>query len=162
MEFNFTEENKKTLNILRAKCKVAGLGDVVTREFRVDENGNLSSTPPDPLKKRKIVAADIEIGVPTRAAEEEVDPNRFGTVTFFDTSKGYGFIKDRDSQDSIFSHINGHLEQIQEGDKVTFRTEKGMKGLNAVDVKIAKKEVVAPAPAAEATETPEAPAETAE
>lgn len=44
MEFNFTEENKKTLNILRAKCKVAGLGDVVTREFRVDENGNLDDS----------------------------------------------------------------------------------------------------------------------
>jgi cold shock CspA family protein len=159
------EEKDKRKEERKANGGTASFDDMIAY---VDENGNLSSTPPDPLKKRKIVAADIEIGVPTRAAEEEVDPNRFGTVTFFDTSKGYGFIKDRDSQDSIFSHINGHLEQIQEADKVTFRTEKGMKGLNAVDVKIAKKEVVAPAPALEATETPEAPekqevaAETAE
>jgi len=145
------EDKDKRKEERKANGGTASFDDMIAY---VDENGNLSSTPPDPLKKRKIVAADIEIGVPTRAAEEEVDPNRFGTVTFFDTSKGYGFIKDRDSQDSIFSHINGHLEQIQEGDKVTFRTEKGMKGLNAVDVKIAKKEVVAPAPVPEATETP--------
>ena len=104
----------------------------------VDEDGNLTDTPPDPLKKKKFVAADIEIGIPTRAAEDEVDPNRHGTVTFFDTSKGYGFIKDRDSQDSVFSHINAHIDQIQEGDKVTFRMERGMKGMNAVDVKLEK------------------------
>lgn len=104
----------------------------------VDENGNLTDTPPDPLKKKKFVAADIEIGVPTREAEDEVDPNRHGTVTFFDTSKGYGFIKDRDSQESVFSHINSHIDQIQEGDKVTFRMERGMKGMNAVDVKLEK------------------------
>ncbi len=104
----------------------------------VDENGNLTDTPPDPLKKKKIIAADIEIGVPTREAEEVADPNRHGTVTFFDTSKGYGFIKDRDSQESVFSHINSHIDQIQEGDKVTFRMERGMKGMNAVDVKLEK------------------------
>jgi hypothetical protein len=44
MEFNFTEIDKKNLNVLRARCKVAGLGDVITREFRVDENGNLDDS----------------------------------------------------------------------------------------------------------------------
>lgn len=101
----------------------------------VDENGNLSATPPDPTKKKKVIAANIEIGIPTRSAEDEVDPNHIGIVTYFDTSKGYGFIKDRDSQESYFSHINGHLEEISERDTVTFRIERGMKGMNAVDVK---------------------------
>ncbi len=128
------EEKDKRKEERKANGGTSSFDDMIAY---VDENGNLSSTPPDPLKKRKIVAEDIEIGVPSRI-EEEVDPNRYGTVTFFDTSKGYGFIKDRDSQESIFSHINAHLEQIQEGDKVTFRMEKGMKGMNAVDVKIAK------------------------
>lgn len=44
MEFTFTDEDKKNLNILRARCKVAGLGDVITREFRVDEYGNLEDS----------------------------------------------------------------------------------------------------------------------
>ena len=44
MEFNFTDEDKKNLNILRARCKVAGLGDGIIREFRIDENGNLDDS----------------------------------------------------------------------------------------------------------------------
>ena len=104
----------------------------------VDENGNLSSTPPDPTKKKNIIAENIALGVPTREEADENDGLRIGTVTFFDSSKGYGFIKCQDSQDSIFTHINGHLEEIKEGNKVSFRTEKGPKGLNAIDVKIDK------------------------
>ncbi len=118
----------------------------------VDENGNLSATPPDPLKKKKVIAANIEIGIPTREDSEAVDPNHIGIVTFFDTSKGYGFIKDRDNQESYFSHVNGHLEAISERDTVTFRIEKGMKGWNAVDV---KKEVKAPKEAKVVAETAE-------
>ncbi len=104
----------------------------------VDENGNLSSTPPDPTKKKNIIAENIALGVPTREEADENDGLRIGTVSFFDSSKGYGFIKCQDSQDSIFTHINGHLEEIKEGNKVSFRTEKGPKGLNAIDVKIDK------------------------
>ncbi|MCE3295889.1 MAG: DNA-binding protein [Crocinitomicaceae bacterium] len=100
----------------------------------VDENGNLSDTPPDPTKKQKIKATDIEIGIPART-EEEVNPFHTGVVTFFDTSKGFGFIKDNDTQDSIFTHVNSHLEAIGERDTVTYRVERGHKGLNAVDVK---------------------------
>lgn len=102
----------------------------------VDENGNLSATPPDPSKKKKVIAANIEIGIPTREEGEVVNPIHTGIVTFFDTSKGYGFIKDRDTQESYFSHINGHLEAIAERDTVSYRIEKGTKGWNAVDVKI--------------------------
>lgn len=130
------EDKDKRKEERKANGGAASFDDMIAY---VDENGNLTSTPPDPTKKKKIIAEDIEIGVPSRAQEEEVDPTRFGTVTFFDTYKGYGFIKDRDSQESVFSHINAHIDQIQEGDKVTFRMEKGMKGMNAVDVKIVVK-----------------------
>ncbi len=102
----------------------------------VDENGMITDTPPDPTKKSKIKADDIVIGVPKREAEEEVDPNRKGKVTFYDSSKGYGFIKDQDSQESIFTHVNSHIDTIQEGDKVGFRIEQGQRGPNAVDVKL--------------------------
>lgn len=102
----------------------------------VDEYGNITSTPPDPAKRKRVIADQIEIGVPRRKPEEEVDSNRKGVVTFFNESKGFGFIKDLDSQESIFTHINGHLESIKENDKVTFQVEQGQKGLNAVKVKL--------------------------
>jgi cold shock CspA family protein len=104
----------------------------------VDEYGNITSTPPDPTRKREEVnLEDIEVSVPKLVRGEE-DPVRMGTVTFFNESKGYGFIVDRESGQSIFVHANGLIDPIRENDKVTFETEMGQKGLNAVRVKLAK------------------------
>jgi cold shock CspA family protein len=103
----------------------------------VDDNGNITSTPPDPTKKKTVIKQeDIQIGVSKQAELDPADLIRKGTVTFFNTSKGYGFIKDHDSQESIFVHQNGLTSSIQENDKVTFEVEKGMKGLNAINVKL--------------------------
>jgi cold shock CspA family protein len=104
----------------------------------VDENGNITSTPPDPTKKKKeINVEDIVIGVPKQEDREPEDVIRTGTVTFFNASKGYGFIKDGTSQESIFVHANalGGLTLL-EGNKVTFEVEPGMKGPTAVRVKM--------------------------
>ena len=60
-----------------------------------------------------------------------------GTVKFFNDSKGFGFVVDDSSQEEIFVHASGLIDNIREGDKVTFNTAPGKKGLNAVDVKIA-------------------------
>lgn len=60
-----------------------------------------------------------------------------GTVKFFNESKGFGFIVDNSSQEEIFVHISGLIDNIREGDKVSFNTERGKKGMNAIDVKIA-------------------------
>ena len=77
---------------------------------------------------------------------------RTGTVTFFNASKGYGFIKDSQTQESIFVHANGLAGiTIGENDKVTFEVEMGPKGPNAVRVRMAS---ATPPPAA-----PSAPAE---
>ena len=102
----------------------------------VDENGNITSTPPDPTKKKEIALESIRIGVARQEDREPEDATRTGTVTFFNTAKGYGFIKDISNQESIFVHANnlGGLT-ITEGDKVTFETEPGMKGPTAVRVK---------------------------
>lgn len=100
----------------------------------VDENGNITSTPPDPTKKKKINAEDIQIGVAKQEAIE-MDTVRQGKVTFFNESKGYGFIKDDQTQESVFVHINGLMQPVKENDKVTFETEMGQKGLNAIKVK---------------------------
>ncbi len=102
----------------------------------MDENGNFTSTPPDPSKRVAIREEDIVIGVPKNRVVAAPDPNRKGTVTFFNDSKGYGFIKDSDSQESIFVHLNGLIDSIKENNKVSFRVEMGHKGPNAVDVKL--------------------------
>lgn len=103
----------------------------------IDENGNLSSTPPDPSKKKRIKLEDIQIGVPKQAPVDPADLIRKGTVTFFNESKGYGFIKDLVTQESIFVHANGLVDQIKENSKVTFEVEMGPKGPGAVNVKLA-------------------------
>jgi cold shock CspA family protein len=102
----------------------------------VDEFGNITSTPPDPRKKKTIVRQeDIQIGI---SRQEDIDPAdliKKGTVTFFNTAKGYGFIKDHDTQESIFVHMNALEAPIKENDKVNFEVEKGPKGLNAINVR---------------------------
>jgi CspA family cold shock protein len=60
-----------------------------------------------------------------------------GTVKFFNESKGYGFIKDDETQKDYFVHSSGLKDTIKENDKVTFDIEMGKKGLNAVNVKLA-------------------------
>ncbi len=101
----------------------------------VDENGNITSTPPDPKKKKTINSEDIQLGV---AKQEETDPAdliREGVVTFFNEQKGYGFIRDLKTQESIFVHINELSDPIKENDKVTFEIEVRQKGPSAVAVK---------------------------
>ena len=104
----------------------------------LDENGNLSSKPPDPRKKVDIKVEDIEIGVRKQEPINPEDLIRKGTVTFFNDAKGYGFIKDDVTGESVFVHINSLAEAIKEQNKVIFEVEMGPKGSNAVNVKLAK------------------------
>jgi cold shock protein len=60
-----------------------------------------------------------------------------GTVKFFDTTRGFGFIKDTDSSEEYFVHSSGLNDTISENDEVTFELRQGKKGLNAVNVKLA-------------------------
>ena len=61
---------------------------------------------------------------------------REGTVKFFNNAKGFGFIKPTDSGEDIFVHKNGLIDQIRENDKVRFDTERGPKGINAINVEL--------------------------
>ncbi len=60
-----------------------------------------------------------------------------GTVKFFNDSKGYGFIKDTESNKEYFVHVTGLIDEIKENDEVTYELQEGRKGLNAVNVKLA-------------------------
>jgi len=101
----------------------------------IDENGNISSTPPDPRKKKIFKQEEIQLGVPVQEVGKEEDLIRTGVVTFFNDTKGFGFIKDMQTQESVFIHVNQLSEAIRENDKVTFQVERGPKGLSALRVK---------------------------
>lgn len=99
----------------------------------VDEYGHITDTPPDPSMKLKIDVGEIEISIPKKE-DVIVDPIRKGKVDFYNSSKGFGFIKELETQEKYFVHVHSLLDDIEEGDMVTFELEKGLKGMNAVRV----------------------------
>jgi len=101
----------------------------------VDQYGNIVDTPPDPNEEEEINAEDIVLGIPPK--EEREDEVNEGTVSFFDDSKGYGFINVKHSDQRLFTHISGHIDEIKEGNRVTFDVVPGDKGPMAVNVKLA-------------------------
>ncbi len=124
------EKEKKMLE--RKENGKASFEDMIVY---IDENGNQTDTPPDLSKRVEFDAEDIVIGVPKREDVEPEDKVRKGVVTFYNESKGYGFIKDSVSGDSVFVHVNQLSETITEGNRVSFEVEKGQRGPTAVRVK---------------------------
>lgn len=59
-----------------------------------------------------------------------------GTVKFFNETKGFGFIKSKDSGEEVFVHVSGLIDEIRENDQVEYEVERGKKGMNAVRVKL--------------------------
>ncbi len=105
----------------------------------VDENGNIVDTPPDPSKKKIIKLEDIQLGA-TPIDHTPMDTIRKGEVKFFNEEKGYGFIIDLETKESVFVHVNNVLEPITQSNMVTFEVEMGPKGANAVRVSIVRQE----------------------
>src|SRR5690606_41219027 len=98
----------------------------------VDEDGNITSTPPDPSKKREVREEDIVIGVPRQSPSEPQETIRRGTVSFFNTSKGYGFILHHETQVCIFVLANGFVDEIHEDVKVPHEEQLSQRGEHAV------------------------------
>jgi cold shock CspA family protein len=135
---NKKEKKKKDKEAKKIARKEGGKSSFDDMMAYVDENGMIVDTPPDPtIKKKEIKAENIEIGVPKKE-DIEYDPIRKGNVTFFNSEKGYGFIKDSETQESLFVHINNCNDEITEGNKVIFEVENGPKGPVAVNVTIDK------------------------
>lgn len=101
----------------------------------VDENGNITTTPPDPTRLKPVSPDEIRISTPKLEDIDDDSGVRKGRVAYFNDSKGYGFISDQQSGERIFVHINDLTEPIAEDDRVEFMVSKGLKGLQANSVK---------------------------
>jgi cold shock protein len=65
-----------------------------------------------------------------------------GTVKWFNTQKGYGFIQPDDGSKDVFLHISAveraGMGNLQEGQKLSYELERGNQGkTSAVDLKLA-------------------------
>ena len=134
------QQKKKEKLEKRQEKKLANKGsnDLESMLAYVDENGNLSSKPVDPRKRVSVNVENIEIGVPK---QREIDPDELsqvGIVTLFKTDKGYGFIKNLETQESYFFHVKSLIDPVKENNKVSFEIEKGPKGLNAINVRVVR------------------------
>jgi cold shock CspA family protein len=104
----------------------------------VDENGIITSTPPDPMiSKQEIEIANIAVSTPKKTEPEETVFE--GYVEYFNSDKGFGFIKSAAGMDKYFFHISSAPASITKGNKVTFEMERGPKGMNAVRITLVKK-----------------------
>ena len=104
----------------------------------LDENGNLTSTPPDPSKRREISVDEIQIGVPKMEDRNPEDLYEEGVITFFNDEKGFGFIRHSQTKQSIFVHSKQLAGPVQLNDKVRFMIGKGQKGPEAMEVSLIK------------------------
>ncbi|MCD8102282.1 MAG: cold shock domain-containing protein [Alistipes sp.] len=138
--FNKRENEKKKAAKRKEKQKrkeerkAGGTSSMDDMIAYVDEHGNITDTPPEEREKEEISLEEIQISTPKKE-EVEIEPLK-GRVEYFNTEKGYGFIKDLSSGDKFFFHISAAPAGIAEGNKVTFETERGTRGMNAVNIKL--------------------------
>ncbi len=61
-----------------------------------------------------------------------------GTIKFYNKEKGFGFIKPDKGGPDIFFHMSGlNDKSVRDGVSVSYETEQGKKGLNAVNIELA-------------------------
>jgi len=138
--FNKKEKEKKRLQKQKEKeqKKEERKANKESKSFEdmiayVDENGNFSSTPPDATKKKAIKESDIDLSSRNKGGMQ-TETIRKGVVKFFEQDKGYGFIKDSQTQEEFFFHYSSANFQVSQSQSVTFEVEPGPKGLNAVRI----------------------------
>jgi cold shock CspA family protein len=127
------EKEKKRL--IRKETGKSSYADMIAY---VDEFGKISATPPDPNKKIEVDAENIETGAKKNVPSPKASYIRKGVVTFFNDSKGFGFIRDMENNQSVFVHANNLQEPIKDNNIVTFEIGKGPKGLTALNVSLFK------------------------
>ena len=126
------QEKQEKMDVRKANAKSGkSLEDMMAY---IDENGNISSVPPDPRKMKTFKVEDMQTSVP-RYEPSEDEGVRSGIVAFFNEDKGFGFINDAKTGERFFVHVSQTTERIVENDKVNFEVEAGDRGLSAVNVK---------------------------
>lgn len=125
------QEKRQKMEDRKATKKTGGSLDGMMAYL--DENGNLTDTPPDPKRMRTFALEEIQIGVPKQEDIAEAEPST-GTVSYYNNEKGFGFINDLKTRERIFFHVNEIQEPLEEMDKVSFHVERGPRGLSAVQV----------------------------
>jgi cold shock CspA family protein len=139
--FNKKEKEKKRLKKQQEKKEKAeqrkahsskgkGLEDMMAY---LDENGNITATRPTVIKQRSFELSDVAIATPRRVDEPAGKLNT-GVISFFNTSQGFGFIRDSQTKENVFFHVNGLTYDAKENDQVVFATERGPRGLQATQV----------------------------
>ena len=113
--------------------KKSSLDDMIAY---VDEDGNITDTPPEVDEKENINPEEIETSIPKKEPSPPSDEIRKGRVVFFNESKGFGFIEDFKTRDRLFLHISNFMEEIHEDEVVNFKAEMDERGLVAKEVKI--------------------------
>ena len=127
----YKEEVSKVLLDRKKEAEIIR-GELKQDEFvYVDHLGNFRDTPPDPEEKEEVNLESIQI-----STSKKIDSNEkvTGKVTFYDPEKGFGFLKNTETQDSYFFHFSECKDTLGVGDKVEFDTVRGEKGLNAVKI----------------------------
>jgi len=139
--FNKKEREKKRRKRKQEKAerkKQKSLDGVKSEEFMyVDEDGNLTSTPPDLSKKKEIKLENIKVSTPKQSEIEE-EAKRTGTVKFYNTEKQFGFIKEARTGDEYFVHGDNVKGEIREKDQVEYEIGMGNKGPVAINVELVK------------------------
>lgn len=108
-----------------------------TAEFMyMGADGQLTTEKPEDFIREEVSLDEIQISTPKKEDLEQEDPVKIGIVKNFNNDKGYGFIEQKETGETLFVHINNIEGTIKEGNKVSFEIEKGPKGLVAVKVKL--------------------------
>jgi cold shock CspA family protein len=126
------EKEKKRL-ARKENEKPGSLDDMIAY---VDEYGMITSTTPVAGKKVETNLEDIQISIPKKENILDTDPIRKGIVSFFNATKGFGFIRDLKNGKEYFVHINNVSGEIHDGSAVSFEVGSGPKGPMAVNVKV--------------------------
>ena len=133
------KKKKKRKKDKEEKKKLRKAEGVKPLEFMyLDEDGNLSATPPDPTKKKEVNLEDVLISTPKKEELEQMETERKGRVKFYNKEKRFGFIREVSTGNEYFFHEEKLLEPIDEGNKVNFEVQSGPKGPIAFNVKLQK------------------------
>jgi cold shock CspA family protein len=132
------DKKRKEKEKKRQLKKESGKSSFADMIAYVDEYGKITATPPDPNRKIEVEVENIETGAKKNIPSAKASYIRKGVVTFFNDSKGFGFIRDMENKQSVFVHANNLNEPIKENNMVTFEIGKGPKGPTALNVSIFK------------------------